>query len=166
MDLGDVPIPENGHKSKLPHHRQKILDNASSAEWSRRHANDSHSFVDVLFEVCVENMFEQPRISVVVFRRDDDECIRAIALGRELGILDILPRSVYRQRDFPNVNQFGLNAGKIRQLVYDEVGHMLAHAPLAYGAKDDGDEEWTTFVHVDLFQSINRKKIRKRNHET
>ena len=55
-------------------------------------------------------MLQEAGITVIVFRDDEDERIRACHLRREGRILQVIRRSVKMKRDRAHINQVGLDA--------------------------------------------------------
>src|ERR1041385_3681315 len=143
-----VAVPEDRHKAELAHHGQEVLDDARAAERACRDAADADGLVYVLGEVRVERVLEQPRIAVVVLRHDEDEGVGAHARLGELRVLDARAFVVRGEAQPAYVYQLGLDAPALAQLSEDEARDVLAHAPLARRAEDDGDEEWAFVCHA------------------
>src|SRR5262249_752992 len=53
----EIDIPENRDQAELAQHREQTLDHTRAAERTSRHATDPNRFVNVLLEVCIEDMF-------------------------------------------------------------------------------------------------------------
>src|SRR5512132_1489102 len=115
-DVRNVPVPEDRDEPELPHHRQEILDDARSAPRSARHSDDSDRLVDVLLEVRVEDVLQEAGVAVVVLGGHDHERVRPHHRNGKGGTLDLLSRVVRGERQRPDVEELGLDAGKPRDL--------------------------------------------------
>src|SRR5690348_17855916 len=99
-------IPEDIDQAKFARDRQQILDAARTAKWAGGDADNTDSFVDVFLQTTVQDVLQQTRVSVVVFRGDDGQSIGMIHFGRESAVLDCLTRIVDGQRERGNIYEF------------------------------------------------------------
>ncbi len=141
LDIGKIPVVEDGDEPQLSQHGQQILNHARAAEAARRDAADADRLVYVFSEVGVQRMLEQPRIAVIIFRRDDKDRIGARNGGGKLRVLDGLARIIEREIQLAHVNQLGLDIVALSYFVEDKAGDVFAHAPLSRRAENDRNKE-------------------------
>ena len=110
-DVTEIHIVKNRHQTEFPQDRQKIFDHARSANRSSRYAANADRLMNVFLKIRIERVFQQPRVTMIVFRHDQDQAIAPLDGCGKLRVLDLLARIIEPQRNITNIDQFRFNAG-------------------------------------------------------
>src|ERR1700674_2497179 len=119
-----------------------MLNDAAAAEGPGRDAAKADRFVDVFFEVRVESMFQQAGVTVIVFRRHDDQTIAALPFLGELWDLDLLACIVHRQAESTHIDQFRFHTRALLRFLENKLRGVLAAPTLPWCAENHGKEKW------------------------
>src|SRR5262249_40695982 len=147
VNIAEVDVPENRHKSEFAQNGQKVFDHARTAERAGRYAHDSGSLMDVFLEAAVENVFKQSGRTMVVFRRHNDHRVRLFHRFGKSRVLDCLARVVDDKVECGNIDQLRYNAIAFADFAADELCGVTAHSALSCCSKYDGNRKGTCLAH-------------------
>jgi hypothetical protein len=137
----EVHVPEDRHEAQLAQHRKQVLNAAGAAEHAGGDSDDAGRLVDVLLEVRVDHVLEHTGVAVVVLGRDEDQTVGAVHRLRESGVLRAFARVVERDRQGCYVDQLGLDARPLGDLLPHHPSRVLAHPAHPRRTEQDRDEE-------------------------
>ena len=62
--------------------------------------------MNVFLQICIEDMFQQTRKTMIVFRRNEDQSIGPADRGSKLAVLERFAGVIHADRNFPGIDQF------------------------------------------------------------
>src|SRR5262249_61192369 len=77
-NVAEIDVRKNRDHAELAQDRQKILDHARAAEWTRGHSANTSGLVDVFLQIAVEDMLQQTWKTVIVLRDNEYERVRVV----------------------------------------------------------------------------------------
>src|SRR5262249_1034214 len=140
-DVAEVDVPEDINQSELTHDGQKILDCPHAAKGPCGYADYPGSLMDVFLETTVQNMLQQSREAMIVFRRDNHQRVSPGHLVRERRILHRFACIVGRQWHFRDVDELREDLFTLRNLLHHKSRCVVTHASFACCAENHGDAE-------------------------
>src|SRR5262245_12517320 len=94
-------------------------------------------------------MFEEPRVTMVVLRHDQDQRVGAHHCCGESGVFDGFARVVGRQSDFADVNQLRVDFRPLPNAIDYKPRDIFTMPPLPSSAQNHWNEQWARWQHSE-----------------
>src|SRR5256886_16867827 len=147
-----------GTPPQLRYDRRRPSNRGSPPKRSRRHAANSNRLVNVFFQIHIERVFQKPRITVIVFGRDNDQPVAAIDHRRERWVLHLLACIIQFHWEFAHIDQFRLHIRALLCLLKNETCDVLALPSLTRSSENNGNKKRA--LHLSAFRYPKLKNCR------
>src|SRR2546430_12345596 len=147
-----------GTPPQLRYDRRRPSNRGSPPKRRRRHAANSNRLVNVFFQIHIERVFQKPRITVIVFGRDNDQPVAAIDHRRERWVLHLLACIIQFHWEFAHIDQFRLHIRALLCLLKNETRDVLALPSLTRSSENNGNKKRA--LHLSAFRYPKLKNCR------
>src|SRR4029079_13317540 len=79
LRMREMSVPKDCDQTEFSQDRQERLDDTGTTKTASRDAAYTHGFMNVLLQICVEHVLQQPRITVVIFWSNNHKTVSALA---------------------------------------------------------------------------------------